>query len=558
MELVRAFLIGAVCLLGFMLWQAWENDYPPTPTVTTTVAKLASTTAAGIPPISTEAQTASVPVTTSAHGQLVQVHTDVLDVAIDTVGGNIVQAKLLDYPQKSDGSQKEPFQLLSTDPKTFYVAQSGLLSSNGPDTLKGQAIYKAKQTQYSLDANQKDLTVDLTWQGKDGVVVHKQFIFARNDYAIKVNYQIDNQSSKPWVGQLYTQLQLKKPPAPEHSLFGINPSYIGGAISSPQKPYEKIPFDKMAENNLNIAIQGGWLAMQQHYFLSAWIPDKNQTFNYYGHKDNSDLYTLGMLSPLTTIQPGAQTVLSAKLYTGPEIMDRLEAVAPNLNLTIDYGILWFISIAIFWLMKHIYQFLGNWGWSIVLVTVVIKLMFYQLSAKSYRSMAAMRTLQPKLASLKERYGEDRQKLTQETMALYKKEKINPLGGCLPTLVQIPVFIALYWVLLESVELRQAPFILWIHDLATKDPYYVLPVLMGITMFVQQKLNPPPPDPVQAKMMQFLPIFFTFLFLSFPAGLVLYWTVNNGLTILQQWYVMRNYQAKTATSKKVTANSKKKN
>lgn len=544
MELIRAFLIGAVCLLGFMLWQAWENDYASKVTLTqptNAVTNASSSTATQ----STSTQTISAPTATAAHGQLIQVHTDVLDVVIDTVGGNIVEAKLLNYPQKSDGSQKEPFELLNTRPATFYVAQSGLLGEGGPDTLKGQAIYSTKKTNYQLNQDQKELTVDLTWQSKNGIVVHKQFIFTRDDYAIKVNYQIDNRSNKPWIGQLYSQLQLKKPPAPEHSLFGINPSYIGGAISSSQKPYEKISFDKMAENNLNIAIQGGWLAMQQHYFLSAWIPNKTETFNYYSHKDNGDLYTLGMLGPLTAVQPGAQTMFSAKLYTGPEIMDRLAAVAPNLNLTIDYGILWFISIAIFWLLKHIYQFIGNWGWSIVLVTFFIKLLFYQLSAKSYRSMAAMRKLQPKLTFLKERYGEDRQKLTQETMALYKKEKINPLGGCLPIIVQIPVFIALYWVLLESVELRQAPFILWIKDLSTKDPYYVLPVLMGITMFVQQKLNPPPPDPMQAKMMQFLPIFFTFLFISFPAGLVLYWVVNNSLSILQQWYVMRSCEAQTA-------------
>jgi YidC/Oxa1 family membrane protein insertase len=294
----------------------------------------------------------------------------------------------------------------------------------------------------------------------------------------------------------------------------------------------------MDEQNLNVSITGGWAAMLEHYFLSAWVPANTEMFNYYSHVTDGDMYTLGMLSAPLTLQPGATTIVGAKLYTGPEIMDRLKAVAPNLDLTIDYGFLWFISIAIFWLMKQIYQIVGNWGWSIVLVTVIIKLAFYHLSAKSYRSMAAMRKLQPRLQMLKERYGDDKQKLTQTTMELYKAEKINPLGGCLPVLVQIPVFIALYWVLIESVELRQAPFILWIHDLSAKDPYFILPIIMGITMFIQQHLNPPPADPVQAKMMKFLPIFFTFLFINFPAGLVLYWIVNNSISILQQWYITK--------------------
>lgn len=541
MELARAFLIGALCLIGFMLWQAWQSDYPPALT-TKTIASTSATSVPPMPALQTVATQPKVETTaTNKRAQLIQVHTDVLDVVIDTVGGNIIQAKLLNYPQKSDGTQKEPFQLLSNDPSSYYVAQSGLLGNGGPDSLKGQAIYKVKQSQFTLGADQKDVTVDLVWQGSNGVSIHKIFTFARDDYTVKVNYQIDNRSSLDWVGQLYAQLQLKKTPEPEHSMFGINPSYIGGAISSAQKPYEKITFDKMAQNNLNIAIQGGWLAMQQHYFLSAWVPDAQQTFNYYGHKDNGDLYTLGMLGQQVTVKPGTQLNLGAKLYMGPEIMDRLETVAPHLNLTIDYGILWFISIALFWVLKHIHQFVGNWGWSIVLVTVLIKLLFFHLSAKSYRSMAAMRKLQPRLQALKERFGEDRQKLTQATMELYKSQKINPLGGCLPIIVQIPVFIALYWVLLESVELRQAPFILWIHDLSTKDPFYVLPVLMGLTMFIQQKLNPPPPDPMQAKIMMFLPVFFTFLFVSFPAGLVLYWTVNNALSILQQWFIMRRYE-----------------
>lgn len=539
MELTRVFLLSALFLVAFLLWQAWQNDYPAPANL---ITKQPSVASQAIPLAnSTSSQSVVTPTkdvaSTTTKGQLVQIKTDVLAVIIDTLGGNIIKADLLQYPEKV--KSQTPFQLLSNEPVNFYVAQSGLIGTDGPDSQQGQAVYTVKQTNYSLPNGQEKLVVDLTWQNKSGLQLQKRFTFYRNSYLIDVSYAINNRSNKPWSGQLYTQIQRKKLPPAEHSLFAVNP-YVGGAISSPEKPYEKISFDKMAETNLNKAIQGGWAAMLQHYFLSAWIPNKNETFTYYTHA-NGDIYTLGAIGQTVTVAPNAQQETGSKLYIGPENMERLKAISPNLDLTVDYGILWFISIAIFWLMKQIFNIVGNWGWSIVLVTVIIKLLFYQLSAKSYRSMASMRKLQPRLAALKERYGEDRQRLTQATMELYRNEKINPLGGCLPVLVQIPVFIALYWVLLESVELRQAPFILWIHDLSIKDPFYVLPILMGVTMYIQQRLNPPPPDPVQAKMMQFLPVFFTFLFLNFPAGLVLYWLVNNTLSIVQQRHIMRKVE-----------------
>lgn len=551
MEFTRVILISALFLVAALLWEAWGNEHrPPSapPSAASSIPTIATPVQSaqpGVPPV----KTASTPaISTSTTQQLITVKTDVFSVAIDPKGGNIVRTTLLKYGQNpSEEAEQQPYQLLSDAPANFYVAQSGLLSNEGPDTQQGQAIYTADQKDYTLAPDQKQLIVDLKWQSQNGLAVHKQFIFQRDDYQINVNYNVENNTNMPWSGQFYAQLQRKKP-VTSHSFFGIS-SYTGAAVSSAEKPYQKISFDKMSEQNFNKQIQGGWAAMQEHYFLSAWVPNAKETFNYYGHDGQGGVYTIGLLGPTLTVAPKEKASTNAKLYVGPESVDRLETVAPNLNLTIDYGILWFISSALFWLMKQIYNIVGNWGWSIVLVTILVKLAFYHLSAKSYHSMAAMRRLQPRMQAIKERYGDDRQKATQATMELYKNEKINPLGGCLPIIVQIPVFIALYYVLLESVELRHSPFILWIHDLSTKDPYFILPILMGLTMFIQQRLNPPPPDPTQAKMMQLLPIFFTFLFISFPAGLVLYWVVNNALSILQQWYIMRRAEIVETRKKK---------
>lgn len=549
MERTRIFILSALFLIGFMLWNAWQNEFPKTtgvittaptvPTVPTAVPSIAKTAAAAgaypsQPPASQIAPTISNPT-------LVKVTTDVLSVAIDPQGGNIVQASFLKYPESLSDKDK-PFQLLTNDAQNWYVAQSGLVGKQGPDTEQGQATYKVQKMDYTLAPDQNSMTVDLVWKNNSGLTIHKQFIFNRNDYRITVQYQVSNHSNSTWSGQLYAQLQRKKPQTSNGGMFNIS-SYTGAAISSPGEPYKKLSFSKLADQNLNMSIQGGWAAMLQHYFLSAWVPPSSQSFNYYSQvtkasDEKNNIYTLGMIGPALIVAPNSQATANMKLYTGPESMDLLKSTAPNLDLTVDYGILWFLSIGIFWLLKHLYDILGNWGWAIVAVTILIKLAFYHLSAKSYKSMAALRKLQPRMQAIRERYGDDRQKATQATMELYRSEKVNPMSGCLPIIVQIPVFIALYWVLLESVELRQAPWILWIHDLSVRDPYFVLPILMGITMYIQQKLNPPPPDPTQAKMMQFLPVFFTFLFLNFPAGLVLYWVVNNALSILQQWYIMR--------------------
>lgn len=548
LDYLRIALFTALLVLGMFLYQAWENEHAkPLPTsavqtdrlpVSASVAaadhQAATTTAAVASPVA--AQSAA-----PATGQLVNVTTDVLQAQIDTRGGDVVQVTLLKYPESLHS--KTPFLLLNNDPKTQYIAESGLLSQMGPDTTASQALYQVAQPAYALAPGQQQVTVDLTWQNAQGLKITKHLTFTRGSYQVTVTYDIQNTSAQPWQGSLYTQLLRTNVQPPNHSGFMNLATYFGAAISSPQKPYDKITFKKMQEQNLDQTVQGGWAAMIQHYFISAWVPPAGSTSTYYSRVNNG-LFTIGMIGQPLSVAPGARVTTTAKLYTGPAIADTLEQTAPGLKLTIDYGWFWFISSIIFWMMQTIYNVVGNWGWSIVLVTVVIKLLFYPLSNKSYRSMSVLKKLQPKIEALKQRYGDDKQGFTKAMMELYRTEKVNPMSGCLPILIQIPVFIALYWVLVESVQLRQAPFIFWIHDLSIADPYYVLPVLMGISMFVQQRLNPPPPDPVQAKVMMMMPILFTAMFAGFPAGLILYWVVNNTLSFMQQWYVMHKLNVET--------------
>lgn len=561
LDYLRFALYAALALVGFTLFQAWQKDHPkPLPVVQTQ----ANTVAAGrfvpevIPSASiapatnapaVAANAASAPVAATAKGQMVHVTTDVLDVTIDTRGGSIVNVKLPKYPESLHSEQ--PIQLLNDDPKTQYIAESGLLSKMGPDTSQEQALYSVAQTNYTLSPNDKTLTVNLTWQNQAGLQLTKRFTFTRDSYEINVGYDIDNKSSQAFEGNLYTQLMRTDTPPPSHGGFINLATYFGAAVSSPATPFTKISFKDMAKSNLNQTSQDGWAAMIQHYFISAWVPPKNAVSTYYTRVTPNGLYTVGMIGKPLIATPGAKVSTETKLYVGPAIADLLEKTAPSLKLTIDYGWFWMISGIIFWLMQKIYDFVGNWGWSIVLVTILIKILFYQLSAKSFRSMAAMKKLQPKIEQLKERYADDKQKLTQGTLELYRQEKVNPMSGCLPIIIQIPVFIALYWVLVESVQLRQAPFILWIHDLSQQDPYYVLPVLMGISMFIQQRLNPPPPDPLQAKVMMLMPVIFTAMFANFPAGLMLYWFVNNTLSFMQQWFVMHRLDS-AASDKKIKA------
>lgn len=543
LDSVRFALYVLLAVIGLMIYQAWQKDHPqsqPEATAATAQAEhmpvMPGTSAQVNQSASVTAAVTAPALPPSATAKIVSVKTDLLEVKIDTQGGDIIGVNLLAYPE-SRGSAS-PFVLLTNDAKTRYIAESGLLSNNGPDTAQGQAIYTVSQDHYELGADQQDLVVRLDWKNKQGVSVAKFFTFKRDSYEVRVSYEIKNQTSEPWQGSLYTQLMRTDTPPPNHGGLMNLATYFGAAISSPEKTYDKISFKQMREKNVSQVIQGGWAAMIQHYFIGAWIPAANNSSTYYSKVTPDGLFTLGMIGQPLSVAPGATSTVAATLYAGPAIADRLEAAAPGLKLTVDYGWFWFISIIIFWMMEQIHSVIGNWGWSIVLVTLIIKLMFYQLSAKSYRSMSGLKKIQPRIEALKKRFGDDRQALTQATLALYREEKVNPMGGCLPILIQIPVFIALYWVLVESVQLRQAPFIFWIHDLSQPDPFYVLPVLMGLSMFLQQRLNPPPPDPIQAKIMMFMPVLFSVMFANFPSGLMLYWVVNNSLSYLQQWHIMR--------------------
>ena len=560
MELRRVFLYGALMAIVFMMWTSWEVDYPssPKPSAATDNQQALPGGILGaeqsnnhfVPTISQEVaqQSSSASVIPSVSEMIpeqrkITVQTDVLIVTIDTLGGNIIETKLLNYKQNIDDDQN-PIVLLNNTSGTRYVAQSGVAAVGQAQPSEIQ--FSADKQNVTLQPSEDKLEVNLVSQDENGLQVIKTYRFKRDSYLIDLNYQLKNTAAKEWQGSIYNQLVRVEPPS-ETSWFHIG-SYTGAAISDPEnKLYEKISFSDIAKRNLNRTIKGGWAAMQQHYFISAWVPNSNQTSRYYSHDNGRGEYTIGYIGPVLQIPTGQQVEQTSRFYVGPALPDKLEEIAPGLDLTVDYGILWFISIFLFWVMKYIHQVVGNWGWSIVIVTLFIKLAFYHLSAKSYRSMANMRRLTPKMQALRERYADDKAKLSQATMDLYRKEKVNPLGGCLPILVQIPVFIALYWVLLESVDLRHAPFILWINDLSSPDPYFILPVLMGLTMFVQQKLNPAPPDPMQAKIMMALPFVFTLLFLTFPAGLVLYWTVNNGLSILQQWYITRSVENQSSNN-----------
>ena len=475
----------------------------------------------------------------SLGGQPIRVRTEVVDAEIDAVGGNLRWLNLLKYPVSVQESHT-PFTLLADQPPSIFVAQSGLLGpSVAPDH---HATFRSEQTAYALKEGDDSLEVKLIWDGPAGVKVTKVYTFHRSSYLIEVSYRVANGADKPWSGRMYGQFQRTEPPSKRG--LGFIYTYTGGVLSTPENPYQKVDFGEIAKQDLNASAKGGWIAMIQHYFVGAWVPAPDSLNHFYTKAVVGPRYVIGVMLPETTIAPGQEGELRMALYAGPKVQAWLEQVAPYLNRTVDYGWLWFIAQPLFWLLDHIHRLLGNWGWSIVLLTVLIKLAFFHLSATSYKSMARMRKLQPRLTALRERYGDDRARMNQAMMELYKKEKINPLGGCLPILVQIPVFIALYWVLLESVELRQAGFMLWINDLSTYDPYFVLPILMGVTMFLQQRLNPAPPDPLQAKVMMALPLVFTFFFLFFPSGLVLYWLINNVLSIAQQWVITQRIAPET--------------
>ena len=548
MDIRRVILYAALALVVYSLWMNWQVDYPhafqQAPAIVKSSDKI-PTDGTLLPTgmIDTEsASTASAEQKATAlpmaSSRSIHVKTDVLDLSIDLKQGDIIDANLLDYPVSITEKDK-PFSLLKNTADARYVANSSLFLVKGNAIENADGNYTTESENYELPAGQTQLVVRLKGKNRDGLNIQKVFVLTKGSYLIDVRYVLANEGTAPWKGYMNTQLLRRSPSEDKSSMFHVG-SYTGSSYSNPgHNRYKKVEFKDMTKANLDVEVKGGWIAMQQHYFLTAWVPAPNSDNRFYTRSVDGD-YTIGAVSQPIVLAPSQQQEVSSRLYVGPEITGVLKSIAPSLDLTVDYGWLWFLSSLLFSLMKATYAIIGNWGWAIVLVTVVIKLAFFRLSATSYKSMAGMRKLQPKLQALKERYGDDKAKISQATMELYRQEKVNPLGGFLPIIIQIPVFIALYWVLLESVELRQAPFIFWIKDLAMADPFHILPVIMGGTMLIQQKLNPAPPDPMQAKIMMFLPILFTGLFWNFPAGLVLYWIVNNSLSILQQWYITRKY------------------
>lgn len=558
-DIKKAILYIIVALLGITLFNDWMRDYP---VILQKHSKSVSTESNGKTPADYSPSTFTPGVVRKARnevplsalhrgrvsgGQLVKVKTDVLELTINTQGGDIVSAKLPKYPVSLE-EKRIPIQILSDDTEHLYVAQSGLTNLHG----KVPVHYTAKKKQYELADNRNELTIQLTAQALDGLHITKTYIFHRDDYAVQVAYQVHNTRVKPWKGSLYAQI-IRREPSFEHRHFYAR-SYNGAAISSPRIPYKKVTYEAMDKQNIDRTSKDGWVSMQQHYFLSAWIPgNPDFMYRYYSHVIPSrttgpNFYVIGFVSPQMNLASGGVATSHATFYVGPEAVKRLKALASDLDRVIDYGWLWPISTLLFWVMSAIHAVVKNWGWTIVLTTILIKIVFYWFSAKSFRSMARMREVQPRLETLKERYAGDQKALSRATMELYRKEKINPLGGCLPMLIQIPVFIAFYYVIIESVELRQAPFILWIHDLSVKDPHYILPILMGLSMLAQQWLSPTPLDPAQQKMMWILPVVFTVFFINFPAGLVLYWLINNVVQTLQQWYVNKTYENREAKLK----------
>jgi YidC/Oxa1 family membrane protein insertase len=562
MDFQRLVLLAGLALVLMLLWQSWlQYDTERNPTITMEQEPIATdgsptetasnaewgnkadipsvpSTPAASPSTSTAAP--PVPRTVVESAQRVVVETDLLRVEIDTQGGDLRVLELLTYPVSID-KPEQPFRLLNDASSDLFLMQSGLLGS-GRELPNHHTLFRPERLAYRLGMNDS-VTATLEWSAPGGITYRKLYTFHRNSYFFDLRFEVDNASSEEWSGYLYGQLlRTEVTQKGKIGFLGRLPSYIGGAIYTPAEKYDKIKFGHMRDGNLSQRTSTGWVAMLQHYFVGAFLLPEASNYEFYStvtDYHSEPRYHLGFkhLQP-SVVAAGRQGSVDARLYVGPKEQQRLKTAAQKLELTVDYGWLTPLSSPLFWLMTYINKFFHNWGVSILLLTLLVKLAFYPLSAASYKSMARMKNLAPRMKTLKERYGDDKQKFQQEMMAIYKKEKVNPLGGCLPIVIQIPVFIALYWVLLESVELRQAPFALWLQDLSIPDPYFVLPILMGASMFGQQLLNPTPPDPMQAKIMMALPVVFTVFFLWFPAGLVLYWLANNVLSIAQQWYITR--------------------
>ena len=535
MDTRRLILVMIFTFSSFMLWESWQKYNQPKPP-----ANAAAVTPAGnaVPQPSAALQAGAVtpaaatPAPATAVGETFTVHTDLVKATISSVGGDIVELDLLNYKKHDD--QNKAFALF--DAKHRYSMQSGLIGEGMPTH---RTTFRRVDGPVKLADGADELKIRLEGTAANGVQATKILTFKRGSYLVDVAWEIDNQGDKPLTTHAYYQLQ-RDSVSPEGETAMVS-TFTGPAVFTESDKYQKVSFGDIADGKAKFAkaADNGWLAMVQHYFVSALVPKEQTPREYYMRKaDGTDVYQAGVIVPVAEIAPGAKGETSINLFAGPQEQARLKKVAPGLDLVVDYGWLTIVAAPIFWVLQAIHGVVGNWGWAIVVLTIMIKAVFFPLSAASYKSMAKMRVLTPRLTQLKERYGDDKQRLNQEMMKMYQTEKVNPLGGCLPIVVQIPVFIALYWVLLGAVEMRGAPWILWIHDLAAPDPFFILPVIMMASMFIQTKLNPTPPDPIQAKIMMIMPLVFGVMFFWFPAGLVLYWVVNNVLSIAQQWQITR--------------------
>ena len=558
MDIPRYALIAASVLLGLMLLGEWTRFTEEQRTAALPAAPMVAPAENNFSTASTPRADSDLPVKEdvnlasqavsddirsdpeSGGAQLVTVHTDTLQVMIDLNGGDVVGTALKAYPRTLTATD-DPFVLLERNAQRTYIAQSGIVGSDGVDS-KERAVYTSQQAFYEL-GEEGTLEVVLTYAGTiNRLDVTKRFLFNRGSHVVTVVHDITNTSSEAANITPFAQIKRDstKAPAGSESSMGMQP-FLGSALTQPDQRFAKFDFEDMAEDPFKADLSGGWVAMLQHYFVSAWVPDPDQTYRYRTRQTQAGFNIIGYTGPAISVAPSETLSVTNRLYTGPKNQSVLSDLAPHLDLVVDYGWLWWIAQPLFWLLTFIQSIVINWGVAIIVLTLLVKLAFFQLSAAGYKSMARMRKVQPRIMAIREEYANDKAKQSQAMMELYKKEQINPLGGCFPILVQMPVFIALYWVLMESVELRQAPFALWIDDLSVMDPYFVLPILMGASMYYMQKLNPAPPDPMQAKIMQLMPIVFTFFFLWFPAGLVLYWLCNNLLSMAQQYIINRRIE-----------------
>jgi YidC/Oxa1 family membrane protein insertase len=560
MNQTRTFLIFALLAVAYLLFMAWEKDYSPQPAAaavasSSTVATPADGSVPGATvPASASASPAAVPgTTTEASAQLVTISTDVLRLTVDTRGGTIVRSELLNFPavpRTKKDPDPAPVRLLDDERSQYFVAQSGLVSNQGaaPDH---RAVFQAAQTRYALAQGQDELKVDLTWADAAGLKVTKTYTLKRGSYVVGLDQKIDNGGSTAWQGNAYEQLQ-RVAPAQQKSWWQnfsdpSSHSFYGAAWYSPEDKMTTLPFSDFAKKPLNHAITGGWASMLQHYFFVGWIPPGQDANTYSTSVINADtaqpVYLIRTMGPSLNVAPGQSVDTASRLYIGPKLQGTLDTVAPGLDLTTNYGWLTVVAQPLHWLLSQLHAISGNWGVAIILLVLLLKAALWKLTAAQFRSGAKMRKLQPRVTALKERYGDDKMKMQQAMMELYKKEKVNPMSGCLPVLITMPVFFGLYRVLMESVELRHSPFFGWIHDLSAPDPFFVLPVIYILVMLATQWLSPSAAgmDPAQQKMMKVMPVVFGFMFLFFPAGLVLYWVVNGITSLAQQWMITRSVE-----------------